>query len=157
RAFSESTRLRDNRTHGRRSVPTNAVVLTEPSAQAAILEYLHRQLGEMTRATVCSRYHDVRQRLCRWLLMMQDYAHVDAIALTQEFLGQPVVRLLDARDHVRSSRFDLLEFRVGFRAALPRYGCGRSSRRPLAPDRSGMPPLTARASRRRPDDVLFGR
>src|SRR5262249_24551750 len=55
--------------------------------QTAILEYLHRQLGVMTRSTVCSRYHDVRQRLCRWLLTVQDYGQVDAIALTQESLG----------------------------------------------------------------------
>jgi CRP-like cAMP-binding protein len=55
--------------------------------QAAVLQCVHRQFAHMTRSTVCNHYHDVRQRVCRWLLMVHDYTHVDGIVLTQEFLG----------------------------------------------------------------------
>jgi len=79
--------LMDGDAHRLRADILRAEFRRDAVVQIAILEYLHRQLGEMTRSTVCSRYHDVRQRLCRWLLIVHDYAHADAIALTQEFLG----------------------------------------------------------------------
>jgi CRP-like cAMP-binding protein len=60
----------------------------DASVQTAMLESVHRRLGEAARSTVCNRYHDVRQRLCRWLLMVHDYARMDGIPLTQEFLGR---------------------------------------------------------------------
>jgi CRP-like cAMP-binding protein len=57
------------------------------TVQDVVLGYLQRQVTAMAQASVCNRFHNVRQRLCRWLLLAQDCAHTDTIELTQEFLG----------------------------------------------------------------------
>ena len=36
---------------------------------------------------MCSRFHSIEQRLCRWLLISQDAVRSDEIRLTQEFLA----------------------------------------------------------------------
>lgn len=57
------------------------------SFQEAVLVHLQELLAELVRSGGCNRHHTVKQRLCRWLLMIQDRVHSDTIVLTQEFIG----------------------------------------------------------------------
>lgn len=68
---------------------------------------LHELLNRFTLATIiqisqsvaCNRIHTAEERLCRWLLMMNDRAEIDYFPHTQEFLSRmlgaarPVVTL----------------------------------------------------------------
>jgi CRP-like cAMP-binding protein len=59
----------------------------DTSVQEAVLEHVHALFEQMAQSNVCNRYHNVQQRLSRWLLMTHDRVGVDVIPLTQEFLG----------------------------------------------------------------------
>jgi len=59
----------------------------DTSVQDAVLLHLHTLLVQVTQSNVCNRYHTVRQRLCRWLLMTHDRVRSNTLPLTQEFLG----------------------------------------------------------------------
>jgi len=48
------------------------------------MQALHNQ---STQLVLCNRFHTVRQRLCRWLLMTSDWAEGDAFPITHEFLS----------------------------------------------------------------------
>ncbi|HKP10791.1 MAG TPA: Crp/Fnr family transcriptional regulator [Blastocatellia bacterium] len=58
-----------------------------PSLQAVVLRYTHSMMTQLTQSVVCSRFHSIEQRLCRWLLTSQDAVRSDDIRLTQEFLA----------------------------------------------------------------------
>jgi CRP-like cAMP-binding protein len=55
--------------------------------RSALLAYAHRVSGEMAQAVVCQCYHNVLQRLCRWLLAASDSTGTDALELTHESLA----------------------------------------------------------------------
>ena len=63
--------------------------------ELAASEPLQRQLGryvyvlmaQTVAAAGCLRYHQIGQRLARWLLMSQDRAHGDSFHVTHEFLA----------------------------------------------------------------------
>jgi len=44
--------------------------------------------NQVAQSTACNRLHEVKQRLCRWLLMCHDRVGTSEIHLTQEFLAQ---------------------------------------------------------------------
>ena len=56
----------------------------DATVQEIVLEHLHDLMGQMAQSNVCNRFHSVRQRLSRWLLMTQDRGRSDTIPLTQE-------------------------------------------------------------------------
>jgi CRP-like cAMP-binding protein len=58
-----------------------------PSLQAVMLRYTHSMMTQITQSVVCSRFHSIEQRLCRWLLTSRDAVRSDDIRLTQEFLA----------------------------------------------------------------------
>ena len=43
---------------------------------------------QTTQIAACNRFHEVEERLARWILMSQDRILSDKLPLTQEFLGQ---------------------------------------------------------------------
>jgi CRP-like cAMP-binding protein len=43
---------------------------------------------QIQQTAACNALHSVEQRLCRWLLLTQDYADTNVIPLTQELLAQ---------------------------------------------------------------------
>jgi CRP-like cAMP-binding protein len=43
---------------------------------------------QIQQTAACNALHNVEQRLCRWLLLTQDYADTNVIPLTQEHLAQ---------------------------------------------------------------------
>ena len=58
-----------------------------PSLQTVMLRYTQSMMTQLTQSVVCSRFHSIEQRLCRWLLTSQDAVRSDDIRLTQEFLA----------------------------------------------------------------------
>lgn len=57
------------------------------SLQTVMLRYTQSMMMQFTQSVVCSRFHSIEQRLCRWLLTSQDAVRSDDIRLTQEFLA----------------------------------------------------------------------
>lgn len=49
--------------------------------------YTQVLLVQITRSAVCNRFHDLRQRLARWLLITHDHAKLDSFPMTHEFLS----------------------------------------------------------------------
>jgi CRP-like cAMP-binding protein len=53
----------------------------------AVHLYLQVTMTQMATGAVCMRFHSLRQRLARWLLMMHDRAHSQSFMVTHEFLA----------------------------------------------------------------------
>lgn len=49
--------------------------------------YLYVTMTQQAQAVVCTRFHDIRSRLARWLLMSHDRAHQDHFHLTHQYLA----------------------------------------------------------------------
>jgi CRP-like cAMP-binding protein len=53
-----------------------------------ILRCAQLTVRQIQQTAACNALHSVEQRLCRWLLLTQDYADTSVIPLTQEHLAQ---------------------------------------------------------------------
>jgi CRP-like cAMP-binding protein len=49
--------------------------------------YLFVLLAQQSRSIACSRFHEIKSRLARWLLMTHDRAHADHFRLTHQYLA----------------------------------------------------------------------
>lgn len=49
--------------------------------------YMYVLLTQLAQTAACTRYHDVNQRLARWLLMTHDRAYSDRFVITHQFLA----------------------------------------------------------------------
>jgi len=58
--------------------------------RTAVLEHVGRQLVEVSTLVACARIHSHRQRLARWLLMMEDKSGQPSLKITHETLAQVV-------------------------------------------------------------------
>jgi CRP-like cAMP-binding protein len=58
--------------------------------QGLLLRYMHTLLTQISQSAACNRYHTMKARLCRWLLISRDRAHTNTLLLTQEFLSQMI-------------------------------------------------------------------
>lgn len=64
-------------------------LLAEMDSLRVLIEKYSMTLIQMSgQNAACNVRHDVRQRMCRWLLMIQDRVGRDEFYLTQEFFGQ---------------------------------------------------------------------
>jgi CRP-like cAMP-binding protein len=52
-----------------------------------ISRYIYVLIAQLTSSAVCLRFHLIRPRLARWLLMSQDRSHSKDFYVTQEFLS----------------------------------------------------------------------
>jgi len=57
------------------------------SLQRSIYRYLHVTILQGVSMARCSRFHDLNQRLARWLLMTHDRAHKDTLSVTHELMA----------------------------------------------------------------------
>jgi CRP-like cAMP-binding protein len=66
-------------------------VLQKESRQGVLERLLRRYtqalLMQAHQATICNHFHKVDERLCSWLMFMQDTAESDEFSITQEFLA----------------------------------------------------------------------
>jgi CRP-like cAMP-binding protein len=55
--------------------------------QGLLLRYVHALLSQISQSAVCNHFHNSEQRLCRWLLVMQDRVRSDVLSLTHELIA----------------------------------------------------------------------
>jgi CRP-like cAMP-binding protein len=58
-----------------------------PPLQQGVYRYADALLAQVSQTAACNRFHEVEQRLARWLLMTRDRVRSDEFRLTQEFLA----------------------------------------------------------------------
>jgi CRP-like cAMP-binding protein len=58
-----------------------------PQLREEVVRYAGALMAQITRTAACNRFHVVRARLARWLLMTRDRVRSDEFRLTQAFLG----------------------------------------------------------------------
>ena len=89
-----------------------------------LLPYAHALLTESAQSAACHRFHTPLERLCRWLLTVQDRAGADEFRATQEFISGMLgtrragVTLAAGRLHARG----LVRYRRGEMEILDRRG-----------------------------------
>jgi len=52
-----------------------------------INRYLYVLLAQQSRSIACTRFHEIKARLARWLLLTHDRAHADHFRLTHQYLA----------------------------------------------------------------------
>jgi CRP-like cAMP-binding protein len=60
---------------------------TSAALRKELKHYLYVVMNQIAQTAGCNRFHVVRARLARWLLMTQDRAHSDQFYITQVFLA----------------------------------------------------------------------
>jgi CRP-like cAMP-binding protein len=58
-----------------------------PPLQNTLGRYVYVLMAQMAASAACLRFHEIRPRLARWLLMSQDRAHADQFHVTHAFLA----------------------------------------------------------------------
>lgn len=58
-----------------------------PSFLEGVHRYIYMTVIQLAQTGACTHFHEIEQRLARWLLMSHDRAHIDHFHLTQEFLA----------------------------------------------------------------------
>lgn len=112
-------------------------IARNPRLEELLRSYLYVQMVQLSRAAVCSRFHVVKQRLARWLLMMQDRTHSDEFHMTQELLASMLgvrrVGVTTAAGALQDAQ--LISYRRGEIRVLDRLGLEQASCSCYAADR----------------------
>jgi len=58
-----------------------------PPLRQGVYRYADALLAQVSQTAACNRFHQVEERLARWLLMTRDRVRSDEFRLTQEFLA----------------------------------------------------------------------
>lgn len=75
------TALRMTAAELRRELRSNAAL------RRMLKRYLFVLLAQLSQSTVCGRFHEIKARLARWLLMSHDRTHVGHVQLTHQYLA----------------------------------------------------------------------
>lgn len=67
--------------------PLEEVVRSRGPLYALLLDYAQALLVQIRQSVVCNAHHSIRQRLARWLLVMNDEAGSDELLLTHEIIA----------------------------------------------------------------------
>jgi CRP-like cAMP-binding protein len=73
------------------SVEVNALkttIQTCPMLDRLLQQYVQVLAMQMAQVAACNRFHDMHERLAKWLLMAYDRVGSDTLPLTQEFISQ---------------------------------------------------------------------
>jgi CRP-like cAMP-binding protein len=109
--------------------PFMEVVKRSPQLYSPLLRYVAVSLRNTAQIVACNALHPVPERLCRWLLMIQDRVATDAFFITQEFLAE----MLGARRQTVSiiagtlQKAGLITYRRGDVRILDRKGLEEGS------------------------------
>lgn len=60
------------------------------SLRDALLRYTHLRICHLSQSAICNRFHELEQRLCRWLLVAHDHVQSGQLRFTQEFLAMMI-------------------------------------------------------------------
>lgn len=97
--------------------------------QDLLLRYMHVLLTQISQSAACNRFHTMKARLCRWLLVSRDRAQTDTLHLTHEFLSQmigaPRTRVTMAASDLQKAK--LIRYNRGKIQILDRQGLESSS------------------------------
>ncbi len=92
--------------------------------QRAVHRYIYVLMTQLASSAACLRFHQIGERLARWLLMTQDRAHADLYPVTHEFmaymLGVRRVGVTNAAGELQ--REHLIEYHRGEMRVLDRRG-----------------------------------
>jgi CRP-like cAMP-binding protein len=58
-----------------------------PQLRRVVHRYVYVLLAQLAQANLCMRFHQIEERLARWLLMTHDRAHADHFQLTHQYLA----------------------------------------------------------------------
>lgn len=112
------------------SASLRRVLSSTPRFEQMLRRYAHAHWIQVAQAAACNRLHQVRQRLCRWLLMSRDRAESDLLPLTHEFLAQmlgcrrsSVTAAAGALESAGAIRYRRGQIRIIDRRALEKAAC----------------------------------
>ncbi|MGZ5065160.1 MAG: Crp/Fnr family transcriptional regulator [Usitatibacter sp.] len=97
--------------------------------QRLLLQYTQVFLAVMSQSVACSQFHRLDQRLARWILTMDDYAHPNTLTMSHEFIAQFLgVRRAGVAGAASLFRSEgLIDYRRGRITVMDRAGLERRS------------------------------
>lgn len=80
-------------TVGGKALRINSEVLLEefkhcPEIQVLLFDYVNSYINQISQKVICNGYHSVEEKLCCWLLMLQDRCLRNKLTLTQEQIAR---------------------------------------------------------------------
>lgn len=107
-----------------RSVAFRRELVRSSALREGVQRYLRVVLAQMASSAACLRFHQIQQRLARWLLMSADRAHAAQFHVTHEFLaGMLGVRRVSITVAASTLQRDgLISYRRGEVSVLDRQG-----------------------------------
>jgi CRP-like cAMP-binding protein len=93
-----------------------AILPRTPRLELMLRRFIQAQIFQLAQLAACNRFHEVEERLARWLLMARDRAGSGVLPLTHEFLAE----MLGTRRSTVTVAAGALQ-----RAGLIDYGRGR--------------------------------